>query len=178
MISLPRGYRAGPAPLISHNQGVIMVGRRETNVDGSRAGLALGPRGRRLWAEVTAKGELIPTEVTLLEEACRVADRLERLDELLRGRRSAWLLLVPTSLDGSVVTVVAGNVLVEVRQQQTTLKGLLAELRQSRASRVAPAPPGAQPAGQPAVSTAGEVKPGVASVTSLGAFVAGRQTAG
>ena len=146
---------------------------KETNADGSRSGVGFKERGRKLWVDTLATGTLTPAELTLLEEACRAADRLERLDEILRGRKSAWLELVPTSLDGSVVTVLVGNVLTEARQQQTTLKGLLAELRQSRAARATPAPPGAQPAPATAAPIAEGVSgDGVAGVTSLAQWVA------
>src|SRR5690242_3325012 len=45
-----------------------------------------GPRGARLWREMTAeRPDLSPAERVLLEEACRTADRLDRLDAFLLG---------------------------------------------------------------------------------------------
>jgi hypothetical protein len=94
----------------------------------------LGTRGRRLWRQVTDEGtELMPGERVLLEEACRTADRLDTLDRILRGDEDAWMRF-RVNQDGDEVTVVVNNVLSEVRQQQVTLKQLLAELRQSRAA--------------------------------------------
>lgn len=56
------------------------------------AGLAVG--GRALWLEVCEAHELdAPQRVTLLE-ACRAKDRLDRLDEILRGDVESWMTLV------------------------------------------------------------------------------------
>jgi hypothetical protein len=61
----------------------------------------LGDGGRRLWAEVkAARKELGPGEAVLLEEACRMKDRLDRLAIQLTGNpfggpadgyRAAWV---------------------------------------------------------------------------------------
>lgn len=76
--------------------------------------------------------ELSPAERVLLEEACRLADRLDRLDAILRGDLDAWMRF-RASDDGAEVTVVVDRVLSEARQQQLALRQVLAELRQSRA---------------------------------------------
>lgn len=52
-------------------------------------GLSAG--GRRLWAGITADhADLDPTQLVQLEEACRAKDRLDKLDELLRGDVDVW----------------------------------------------------------------------------------------
>src|SRR5690606_406892 len=107
------------------------------------------------------------------EEACRGVDRLERLDGLLQGREEVWLSLAPASLDGSVVTVMVGNVLVEARQQQMAVKSLLAELRQSRAARARPVPASERLAG-----VGGGELSDPAGVAVLGGRSAERQAAG
>lgn len=95
----------------------------------------LGVRGRRLWLQVTGGGpELRPTERVLLEEACRIADRLDKLDRLIGGDAADWLALVEDRGDPERVVVVIDRALSEARQQAAVLKQLLAELRQSRAS--------------------------------------------
>lgn len=97
------------------------------------SGRNLGERGRRLWQDVTKAGpELTPSEQVLLEEACRTADRLDQLDRILRGDEDCWVSLHSVNEDGSIVKVVLNQALAEARQQQTTLKQLVAELRQSR----------------------------------------------
>ena len=85
-----------------------------------RPPVGLKTRGKRLWEDVLAIPGWDPNagEIVLLEEACRAADRLEVLDrELRKGRDHP-----PTSL------------LVESRQQQQTLKLLVASLRLPDAS--------------------------------------------
>lgn len=92
----------------------------------------LRARGRRLWAELAAD-KPSPAEAILIEEACRLADRLDKLDAILGGRDKAWITIeIP---DGGVAAeVVVDKVLSEARQQQIALKQILGELRQSRAA--------------------------------------------
>jgi hypothetical protein len=72
----------------------------------------------------------------LIEEAARIADRLDRLDAVLRGDEETWIRLAGDLEDGEVRVVVDGA-LAEARQQATALKGIIAELRQAGASRQA-----------------------------------------
>jgi hypothetical protein len=96
----------------------------------------LGERGRRLYREFTAEGpKLGPAERVLLEEACRIADRCDQLDDFLRGREDAWMRFHARNEDGSIVEVVVDKALSEARQQASTLKALLVELRASRAGK-------------------------------------------
>lgn len=96
--------------------------------------VTLGPRGQRLWDAVTAIGPLDPARVVLLEEACRIADRLDRLDAVLTGRSDAWMRL-QASEDGSEVTVVVDKALSEARQQASTLNTIVGSLRPAVAGR-------------------------------------------
>lgn len=90
-----------------------------------------GARGALLWQELTAAGRTAdPAARVLAEEACRLADRLERLDAILRGERHEWLRV--DSADGVPVLVV-DKALSEARQQAIALKTILAELRQREA---------------------------------------------
>lgn len=130
----------------------------------------LRDRGLRLWREMSGL-KLGPTHVLLLERACRLADRLQRLDELLEG--GDWLDTAAKHADpdeGVVeVRVVVDRALGETRQHEIALKLLVAELR--HAGRPATAAGGTPP-------TAGdhppapEVKEGAASgnVTSIAAI--------
>jgi hypothetical protein len=90
---------------------------------------SFGPRGTRLWDEMSAEREaLSPPERLLLEEACRAADRLDKLDDFLTGRGDVWLRFRAANEDGSVVRVVVDRALSEVRQQADTLRGIVADL--------------------------------------------------
>lgn len=93
----------------------------------------LRSRGLRLWRELTAEGEPPPLERVLIEEACRLADRLDRFDGIVNGRDRSWLTLELDDL-GDGAEVVVDKVLAEARQQQVAFKQLLAELRQSRSA--------------------------------------------
>jgi hypothetical protein len=96
----------------------------------------LGERGQRLYREFTAEGpKLGPAERVLLEEACRIADRCDQLDDFLRGHEGAWMRFHSRNEDGSIVEVVVDKALGEARQQASTLKALIAELRASRAGK-------------------------------------------
>lgn len=87
----------------------------------------LGETGSQLWNEMTADGPLPSMAMVLLLEACRIADRLDQLDENLRGGVAEWLQL---EVDGNTTTVIIDRALSESRQQATALKGLIAEIRQ------------------------------------------------
>lgn len=85
------------------------------------AGLDLD--GTALWESVTADYELLPHELRLLEDACREADLIARMDAdwIERGR--------PMITRGSMGQEVAHPMLGEIRQHRTTLRLLLASLR-------------------------------------------------
>lgn len=96
----------------------------------------LGNRGRRLWREITEAHELDPMQVVLLEEACRCADRLDKLEEKLSGREDAWAHLktrasemVAEDAREVQIELVIDSALSEARQQQNVFKQLLASLR-------------------------------------------------
>jgi hypothetical protein len=97
----------------------------------------LGVAGRGLWDDLASDGHLTAVEATILLEACRTVDALERLDGILRGRDRVWLQ-VEMPETGDELVLVVDKALAERRQQQITLKSLLAEFRQA-ASRRAPA---------------------------------------
>lgn len=73
--------------------------------------------GRAIWEAVTASLDLDRQETQLLLECCRVSDRLDALDAVLRREGVV-------AQDGK-----AHPALVESRQQQITLTRLIASLR-------------------------------------------------
>jgi hypothetical protein len=113
----------------------------------------LGPRGRRLYAGVVDEHpELSARARIVLEEAARVADRLETLDRMLRGDVFVWAHVETGALGRRELVV--DKTLAEVRQQQSTLARLMSELRQAltpaaeKPADPVPAPvPGQKPPG-------------------------------
>jgi hypothetical protein len=96
-----------------------------------------GRRGQKLWTDLN-DGTRGPGEIALIEEACRIADRLDILDRVLTGDQSAWMTLRSDD-DGTETVIVIDQVLTQARMHATTLRGLVAELRQSAGSAKAPA---------------------------------------
>lgn len=88
-----------------------------------------GPRGRRLWTALH-KGVVRDAATDLLiEEACRIADRLEQLDRLLRGDVDDWARIQLPSLDSVDLVLKVNPLLSEARQQAATLQRLIASLQ-------------------------------------------------
>lgn len=89
-----------------------------------KAPVGLDARGRRLWRESLAQWSLSPAHLALLEEACRIADRLELLDSIIRAAAGGV-----NDDEGE-----SGDLrwwLAESRQQSGALKTLLAEIRKA-----------------------------------------------
>ncbi|AWN02603.1 terminase small subunit [Mycobacterium phage Xavia] len=85
--------------------------------------------GERLMAELARDDD--PYSLTLLiVEACRMADRLERCNELLEGREDAWMRL---KVGRDVVEVHVDKVLAEARQCATVFRHYLADIHRQRA---------------------------------------------
>lgn len=85
-----------------------------------------GERGQRLWV---AYSELVDGEIgtLLLEEACRLADRLEQLDRLLQGDESLWQF-VSRGRGRGRIEVHVDAALVEARQQAVALRQVVSSL--------------------------------------------------
>ena len=67
-----------------------------------------------------------PAHRLLVDEAARIADRLDQLDYALQNK-GTWLRF--ETADGGEIVVTIDNVLAEARQQATALKGIVSELR-------------------------------------------------
>lgn len=98
----------------------------------------LDDRGRRLWVSLHGMKSFSPAETLLVEEICRLADRLEVLDEEIR--------------DGSESSRR------EARQQQNVLKQLVVSLRLPDATT------GKLPQHRGARGSYNKAKPGTVSV--------------
>ena len=105
-----------------------------------------GSRGQVLWDEMTTgKRSWQPEQLVLIEEACRLADRLERFHELLGAGPEGWVYVqVPDLGDARlVIDALVG----EVRQSALAFKQIVGELNRHP---VAAAAPGSVPAATPA----------------------------
>ena len=86
-----------------------------------------GPSGAALWLDLHDVDD--PAEITVLvREACRIADRLDRL---AAGVRSGGVIDLLEKDDG-IVEVRVDNALSEARQQAAALQRLLADLVKRR----------------------------------------------
>lgn len=85
--------------------------------------------GRELWDAVMAEYDLSAAARVLLAEACRTADRMERMAAALSSASTLWFELDTDSDDLSDgVPVVVNGMISEARQLQTTLGRTLAQL--------------------------------------------------
>jgi len=75
-----------------------------------------GASGRKLWREVLGRFEFDQHELSLLVEACRTVDALDRLDEMVHA-------------EGLLLEGKAHPALVEARLQRVVLTRILATLR-------------------------------------------------
>lgn len=108
-----------------------------SDLDGERSddtsAARLGPRGRRLWAELVS--DTTPeADRALVEEACRTADRLDRLNWACK-RDGIIEIIERDGIDGGDGTfqIEIGNAMAEARQQGQALKNLLIEIDKRRA---------------------------------------------
>lgn len=95
-----------------------------------RAPSGLGAGGRTLWRRITSAHELDAAQEVQLVEACRAKDRLDRLDELLRGDVDTWArLTVDVSSGGDVYELRITQALAQANTTANVMKQLLAALR-------------------------------------------------
>lgn len=147
------------------------------DVTGSSRPARLGARGRRLWEQMTDGVQLSPAERVLVEEACRIADRLERLDSVLAGESDRWMEFKQDLEGGGPVVVYIDRILSEARQQAVSLKQIVGELRQLRAAASTGPVQSAQPSrpAVPASAADGVGGNGVSGVASLTARIAAKR---
>lgn len=81
----------------------------------------LAAKGRGLWRQIVDGYDLRPDEVRVLEDACREADLIERLEEQLRG--------ADLMVRGSQGQLVASPLVSELRQHRATLTQMLKALK-------------------------------------------------
>lgn len=81
----------------------------------------LGFAGKALWDSIIPAYELRPDEVRILQDSCREADIIERLE--------SELVDADLMVKGSMGQLVASPLVSEVRQHRATLAGLLGKLK-------------------------------------------------
>lgn len=94
----------------------------------TRTPAGLGSGGRSLWKAITEAHELDATQLVQLEEACRAKDRLDRLDEVLRGDAEVWMSLAGDS-DHMTCSLRIDAALGKANETANLMKQLLAALR-------------------------------------------------
>jgi hypothetical protein len=98
----------------------------------------LGRGGRRMWRELTAEKRLTPAERVLVEEACRIKDRCDRFERLMRGNDDVWGRVTLPDGEGTELVLTIDRLVSEARMQGLALKQVLSELRQARTGAAAP----------------------------------------
>lgn len=89
----------------------------------------LKARGLELWIEVTQAHSLNASALTLLGEACRTADRLERMAAALSSRTTMWFEIGDIDQATELgVPVIVNGMIGEARQLQTSLRQTLTTL--------------------------------------------------
>lgn len=92
----------------------------------------LKTRGKALWDGVTSEVELDSAGLSILEDACRTADIIDRLSQA-SGNAATWFRLAEEAeyvADDSVkISIVVNPLLGEIRQQRLAFKQLMAQLK-------------------------------------------------
>jgi hypothetical protein len=111
----------------------------------------LGSGGKRLWKDITDLHELDPMQTVQLTEACRAKDRLDLLDQILRGDVDTWAF-IRVNDNSDEASLIIDDALAKANSTANLLKQLLAAMRlpdsqsgkrpQVRASRGAYSKPG------------------------------------
>lgn len=84
--------------------------------------------GTALWVEMLGTHRS-PAEAALIAELCRLKDRSDTFDALLRGDRVAWGR-VKLAEDGSPADLIVDKLLGEARMTAVAMRGVVSELRQ------------------------------------------------
>lgn len=143
---------------------------RETSTPSYRppsAPAGLGTGGRKLWREIVKVHELDAAQQVQLLEACRMKDRLDRMDAVLRGDVDYWMTLDADRFDNVEVSV--SPLVDKANQTANMLKQLLAALRLPDAAGKRPQQRGgARGAYVSGGADGGTDKPGAGGGTTLG----------
>lgn len=84
--------------------------------------------GAALWTAITADHDLDAVQLVQLEEACRAKDRLDKLDNVLRGDEETWMRLTHRVRTDEYELVI-DDALGKANTTANLMKQLLAALR-------------------------------------------------
>jgi len=88
----------------------------------------LGERGQALWRSLGGDTTTDGARAVLIAEACRLADQLEKLDQIITGDDATWLELeIPVGKPIKLVIPVQAAI-AERRQSVTVFRHVLAQL--------------------------------------------------
>ena len=128
-----------------------------------KAPAGLGAGGRWLWRQITDEHDLDAAQIVQLTEACRAKDRLDKLDDVLRGDADTWMDLVQArGGDEQILEVRVTGPLMKANETANLMKMLLASLRLPDESGKRP-----QHRGTRGAYDKSGVKPGSGKVSSL-----------
>lgn len=91
------------------------------------SGLSAG--GRALWKSIADEHELDPAQRVTLLEACRAKDRLDKLDDVLRGDGHTWMQLVEVFNSEQISELRITQALQQANSTANLMKQLLAAMR-------------------------------------------------
>jgi hypothetical protein len=83
----------------------------------------LGDSGRELWSEIAGTYDLRPDERRILEDACREADLIDKLEAEIADPDHEMVV------KGSMGQPVSSPLVAEIRQHRTTLRALFGSLK-------------------------------------------------
>ena len=95
----------------------------------TRPPTGLGAGGRTLWRAIADNYDLDGLQRVQLLEACRMKDRLDKLDGLLCGDIDEWATLVPVGSEGAEFRLQVAGALSKANETANSMKQLLAALR-------------------------------------------------
>lgn len=88
----------------------------------------LNSGGAALWEALTEAHDLDTVQLVQLTEVCRMKDRLDKLDAVLRGDVDAWMRLAVSDMRDDA-SLVVDDALVKANQTANQMKQLLAAMR-------------------------------------------------
>jgi Ribonuclease G/E len=89
----------------------------------------LAAGGRALWRAVVDAHDLDAAQLVQLQEACRAKDRLDKLDQLMRGEGDLWVRVARDARNEGCAEIKFDGVLSAANNTANLMKQLLTALR-------------------------------------------------
>lgn len=112
----------------------------EIHASGFRTGeeMGFGYNASLLWDSTIGAGQTSHKMIVCLVQACRITDRLDQLDEMIRGGDREWTFLKHDSkldnAEGPAYRVVMNGIFRDEREASMVLKNLIGEMRMLQAA--------------------------------------------